>query len=88
MTPKVPNPITVNDFRPISLCNVIYKIIARVWVNRLRGVLGNLISKFENAFVPGRQIVDNIFLAHELVEFIRSRRCGRMALFAAQLRHE
>lgn len=46
LIPKSSNPVSVNDFRPISLCNVIYKIIARVLVNWLRAILGSLISQF------------------------------------------
>lgn len=82
LIPKTSNPVTVNDFRPISLCNVIYKSIARMLVNRLREVLGNLISKFQNAFVPGRNISDKIVLAYEITEFIRHKKRGRKALFA------
>lgn len=67
---KVKNPISVNDFGRISLCNVFYKVIARVLVNRLRPVLQSLISVFQNAFVLNRMISDNILLGHELVEFI------------------
>lgn len=85
LIPKTRNPVSVNDFRPISLCNVLYKIIARVLVNRLRGVLGGLISNFQNAFVPGRQISDNILLAHELIECIKRKRKGKKAMFALKL---
>lgn len=76
--------MSVNDFRPISLCNI-YKIIARVLVNRLRVVLGGLISKFQNAFVPGRQISDNILLAHEIIECIKRKKNGKKAMFALKL---
>ncbi|KAF7134648.1 hypothetical protein RHSIM_Rhsim08G0108800 [Rhododendron simsii] len=69
---------------PISLCNVLYKVIARVLVNRLRPVLKSLISIFQNAFVPSRLITDNILLAHETIEFIPKKRKGR-SCFALKL---
>lgn len=45
LIPKVPNPQRVGDFRPISLCNVLYKVISKMMVNRLWSILGTLISK-------------------------------------------
>ncbi|KAL0300133.1 UNVERIFIED_CONTAM: hypothetical protein Sangu_3137000 [Sesamum angustifolium] len=66
LIPKVRAPSTVSDFRPISCCNVLYKVITKIIVQRLRLVLDKLISPSQNAFVPGRSIGDNILLAQEL----------------------
>ncbi|KAL0355799.1 UNVERIFIED_CONTAM: Retrovirus-related Pol polyprotein from type-2 retrotransposable element R2DM [Sesamum radiatum] len=66
LIPKVSNPTVVAKFRPISCCNVLYKIITKVLVQRMRTVLDLLISSSQNAFVPGRSIGDNILLAQEL----------------------
>ena len=52
LIPKVPQPKSINDFRPISLCNVVYKVISKVLVNRMRPILSDIISTNQNAFVP------------------------------------
>ncbi|XP_011072308.1 uncharacterized protein LOC105157594 [Sesamum indicum] len=64
--PKVHSPITVADFHPISCCNVIYKVIAKLLVQYLSVVLGKLVSPCQAAFIPGRSIGDNIMMAQEL----------------------
>ncbi|KAL0292750.1 UNVERIFIED_CONTAM: hypothetical protein Sradi_6975700 [Sesamum radiatum] len=66
LIPKVSNPAVVAEFRPISCCNVLYKVITKILVLRMRGILDTLISPSQNAFVPGRAIGDNILLAQEL----------------------
>ncbi|KAL0288908.1 UNVERIFIED_CONTAM: Retrovirus-related Pol polyprotein from type-2 retrotransposable element R2DM [Sesamum angustifolium] len=66
LIPKVRTPHSVSDFRPISCCNVIYKVISKILVGRFREILDLLISPSQNAFVPGRLISDNVLLAQEL----------------------
>jgi hypothetical protein len=70
LIPKNSDPETLKDFRPISLCTVIYKVIAKCMVNRLRPILGDIISINQSAFVPGRLITNNALVAFECLHFI------------------
>lgn len=63
LIPKISNPTSMIQFRPLSLCNTFYKILSKVLVQRLRGLLPKLISHNQVAFVPSRQIQDNIVIA-------------------------
>eukprot|EP00253_Pinus_taeda_P020055 PITA_20055 len=67
LIPKEEDATTPKKFRPIALCNVIYKIISKVIANRLKPILPNLISEEKSGYVEGRQILDNILLAQEMV---------------------
>ena len=63
LIPKIPNPSSLSQFRPISLYSTSYKVLSKVIVARLRILLPNLISPNQVAFVPGRHIHDNIVVA-------------------------
>lgn len=67
LIPKCENPQTMKDLRPISLCNLIYKIISKVLCNRLKGVLPSLVNKAQSVFLAGRSIQDNVLIAFELI---------------------
>ncbi|KAL9679837.1 hypothetical protein QQ045_017708 [Rhodiola kirilowii] len=73
LVPKVKNATGLEQFRPISLCNVIMKIISKSLVNRLQKCLDKVISLNQSAFVKGRIITDNIVLAQEINHFIKCR---------------
>lgn len=65
---------SASQFRPISLCNVIYKIITKAMTNRIKPILKKLIGVEQNSFVPGRQISDNILVYQEVLHSMRTRR--------------
>jgi len=68
LIPKVDSPKRLNDFRPISLVGSMYKILAKVLAIRLRVVIGSVISDSQSAFIKGRQILDDILVANEVVD--------------------
>jgi hypothetical protein len=71
LIPKVDSPQRLNEFRPISLVGSLYKILAKVLANRLRMVIGSVISESQTAFVKDRQILDGILIANEVVDEAR-----------------
>ena len=74
LIPKNKTPTTPKDFRPISLCNVIFKIVSKVVVNRLKELLPSIIHGAQSAFVSGRMIPDNIVVAFEHFHYMKKRK--------------
>ena len=67
LVPKLPNPSSMHDYRPISCCNTIYKCILKIIAARIKRCLPDIICTAQTAFVQGRSIADNILLTQELM---------------------
>ncbi|WJX95853.1 hypothetical protein P8452_77122 [Trifolium repens] len=85
LIPKGDEQTSMRDWRPIALCNVIYKLVAKVLANRLKSVLDKCILINQSAFVPGRSILDNAMAAIEIVHFMKTKTRGKIGEVALKL---
>lgn len=85
LIPKVKHPEKVTQYRLISLCNFNYKVIAKILANRLKPLIGDLISEWHNAFIPGRAIQDNIIIAHEYIHTMKKKSKGKNSIIVIKL---
>ena len=72
LIPKVKNLERVSEFRPISLCNVIYKVVNKVIANSLKPLLNSIISEAQSAFIADRLITDNVLIAFESLHHMKT----------------
>ncbi|XP_074297740.1 uncharacterized protein LOC141628504 [Silene latifolia] len=86
LIPKIPNPSSVTDFRPIACCNTIYKCIAKLLCARLGKVLPDIVDCSQGGFIQGRNIVENVLICQDLVRLYRRKSSSPRCLVKIDLR--
>lgn len=81
LVPKVKDPTMLLKFRPISLCNIIYKIFSKLIANRLMYVLHDIISPNQYVIIPSRAITDNKVIAYEALHSMRTVKSRRNKIY-------
>ena len=80
LIPKEDHAVTLDKYRPIALCNVIYKVISKVISNRLKPLLPLLIFPKQTGYMEGRQILGGIILTHEIIHSLKQNKKAGMLL--------
>ena len=84
LIPKCQSPKSLNNYRPISLCNSIYKVVTKIMVAQIRPFLDKIISPIQAAFVLGRKWLDNIIIAQELIHSLDNKK-GSMGFMVVKV---
>ena len=85
LIPKCKEPKKIIEYRPNSLCNVVYKIASKAIANKLKKILPTIISDIQSAFVHGRLIIDNILVDFKAMHHISKKKSGKLGEMALQL---
>lgn len=82
LIPKIPGAKKLSNYRPISLCNTVYKIITKIIFMRIRPLIPRIISPMQSTFVLGRKMLDNMIIAQEIIHTMSGKkgRTGFMSL--------
>ncbi|XP_074300223.1 uncharacterized protein LOC141631456 [Silene latifolia] len=84
--PKLSNPVSVLDFRPIACCNTIYKTVAKVICKRLSRVLPDIVSESQGGFIKGRNFVENVLICQDLVRLYNRKAASPRCMIKIDLR--
>lgn len=85
LIPKCNNPSSMKDLRPISLCNVVYKILSKAMANRLKFLLLGCVAEEQATFIANRSISNNIIVASEVIHYLRRRKKGKRGEVALKI---
>lgn len=85
LVPKVSSPEEVTQFRPISCCNLLYKVLSKTLTERMKGIMGAIITDNQSGFVKGRLIQDNVLIAHEIFHSLKSKSGKKNDMLVAKL---
>ena len=80
LIPKVNKPTYFDDFRPIALCNMCYKTIAKLIANRIGPIMSRSLYDEKLGFLKGRRILDTIGTAQECLHSIKEKKLKAMIL--------
>uniref|UniRef100_A0A803P1J6 Reverse transcriptase zinc-binding domain-containing protein n=1 Tax=Cannabis sativa TaxID=3483 RepID=A0A803P1J6_CANSA len=88
LIPKKKNFVVMGHLRPISFCNVLYKIISKVLANRMRDLIDCIISDTQSSFILNHLISDNVMVAFEVMHYLKRKRRGNglILLWSVSLR--
>lgn len=75
----------MSELRPISLCNVLMRILSKVMTNRLNLCLQNIVSPNQSAFIEGRLLTDNALIAYEINHYLHRRTQGKSGVVGLKL---
>ena len=84
LIPKCKNPESFNHYRPISLCNTVYKVVSKIVFGRLRPLLLGLVSPYQTAFVSSRKGIDNAIIMQEIIHSIYVKKKGGVGVWQSR----
>ena len=73
LIPKKEIAMKIQDYRPICLLNVCYKIITKVLTNRLANCITNVVSDCQYGFIKGKYIMDGVVSLHEIIHEVKKK---------------